>query len=80
VTVQHVIDALRIHFLPLFDPDCSVAAVVTGPSKATDVAHGLESVGFEVERREISGDEWLDGTESSESGSSDGGNTSEGST
>lgn len=80
MTVQNVIDSLRIHFLPLFDPARSVAAVVTGPSKAIDVAHGLESVGFEVERREITGDAWLDDAESNESGSSGGGDTSDGST
>ena len=72
MTVQDVIGALRIHFLPLFDPECSVAAVVTGPSKANDATLGLESVGFEVEQREMSGDAWLDDSESSESGSLDG--------
>lgn len=69
MTVQNVVDALHTHFLPLFDPECSIAAVVTGPSKAGDISQGLESVGFEVERREISGDAWLDDTGSSDGGS-----------
>lgn len=56
VTIQDVIHALRIHFLPLFDPEQSIAAVVTAPSKMDGVIVGLESIGFEIERREISGD------------------------
>jgi hypothetical protein len=76
VTVQDVIKALRIHFLPLFDPERSIAAVVTGPAKAIDVTHGLESVGFDVEQREISSDAWLGDTEDSEGELSDGSDTS----
>lgn len=69
MTIQDVVSSLRTHFLPLFDPECSVAAVVAGPSKVNDVTHGLESIGFEVEQRQISMD-LLDGSEDGESGSS----------
>lgn len=67
VTIQDVTRVIRLYFLPLFDPERSVATVVTGPSKANEIAAGLEDVGFEVERREISGDMSLDDSESSES-------------
>ncbi|KAF8527970.1 Metalloenzyme, LuxS/M16 peptidase-like protein [Hysterangium stoloniferum] len=78
VTVQDVTDCLRKHFTTLFEPAHSIAAVVAGPSKTNDVAKGLESIGFEVERREISGDSLLEDSGDSESGSSSESEGSEG--
>jgi len=72
VTVSDVVDVIREHFLPLFDPARSVAAIVVGPSKAEHIAEGLESVGYEIERRELSVDPMLDEHEHwSESGDSE---------
>jgi hypothetical protein len=64
---------LEKHFLPLFDPSSSVAIVVTAPSKAEEIDMGLQSLGFEVEQRELAVDpeepEWTASDGESESGS-----------
>jgi hypothetical protein len=51
ITKEQVLEALRKYFLPLFDPDSSIAVVVTTPSKLDTVAAGLTEYGFEVEKR-----------------------------
>ena len=51
VTKDDVLSALKIYFLPLFDPSSSIAVVVTGPAKADEIGAGLKAVGFEVTQR-----------------------------
>jgi Zn-dependent M16 (insulinase) family peptidase len=51
VTKDDVLRALKIYFLPLFDPSSSIAVVVTGPSKADEIGAGLSAIGFEVTQR-----------------------------
>ncbi|SRR6266511_2999116 len=53
VTRGDVLDALRKHFLPLFDPASSVAVVVTAPGNTQDVEEGLNAAGFEVAQKEL---------------------------
>jgi len=53
VTKADVLNALRKHFLPLFDPASSIAVVVTAPGNAQDVGEGLEAAGFEVTQKEL---------------------------
>jgi len=48
-----VLAALEKYCLPLFDPERSVAVVVTAPGKVEASAEGLRKAGFEVEEREI---------------------------
>jgi hypothetical protein len=59
VNLSEVKESLRKYVLPLFDPSTSVAVVVSAPSKTDEIAQGLESVGFTVEKRtiEVSPDE-----------------------
>ena len=51
VTKDDVLRALKIYFLPLFDPSSSIAVVVTGPAKADEIGAGLKAIGFEVTQR-----------------------------
>ncbi|PFH54559.1 hypothetical protein AMATHDRAFT_123 [Amanita thiersii Skay4041] len=53
VTKEEVLDALRKHILPLFDPATSVAVVVTSPSKTASIGEGLTNAGFEVTERQL---------------------------
>ena len=39
--------------MPLFDPNSSVAVVVTAPSKVDQTSNELSKVGFVVERRTL---------------------------
>ena len=48
-----MIKCLKTLFLRLFDPQTSVAVVVTAPGKSDEIAKALGEKGFEVERREI---------------------------
>lgn len=80
VTPRQVLDVLRRYVLPIFDPSASIAVVACAPGKADDIAAGLTSEGFEVERRtlevdaaeledgSIEGSENEDGTSDSETG------------
>jgi len=52
VTKADILNALRKHFLPVFDPTSSVAVVVTAPGNAKDVGEGLKAAGFEVTQKE----------------------------
>jgi len=68
VTKEQILTALKKHVLPVFDPQTSVAVVVTAPTKADSIAEGLKGAGFEVEQRNLEIDpEEL--AEDSESGS-----------
>jgi hypothetical protein len=69
VSKQDVLAALKKYFLPLFDPATSVAAVVTAPGKADEIAAGLREVGFEVEQRTLEADPEEDGSEDGSEGS-----------
>ena len=44
---------MRRYVLPIFDPSASIAVVACAPGKADDIAAGLTSEGFEVERRTL---------------------------
>ena len=70
MTKAEVLAALKTYILPVFSPKSSTVTVVTTPSKADEIADGLTSYGFEVEKRtlevEVGEDE---GGSQSESGS-----------
>ena len=51
VTKDDVLSALKIYFLPLFDPSSSIVVVVTAPAKADEIGAGLKAAGFEVTQR-----------------------------
>ena len=51
VTKDDVLRALKIYYLPLFDPSTSIAVVVAGPTKADEIVAGLKAIGFEVTQR-----------------------------
>lgn len=53
VTKQDVLDSLRTHFLPLFNPSSSVAIVVTAPGKTEEIGKGLSAAGFAVEYQSL---------------------------
>ncbi|KAF8622884.1 hypothetical protein AX15_006649 [Amanita polypyramis BW_CC] len=53
VTREDVLQAIRKHFLPLFDSSTSVAVVVTAPGKAEQVGESLTKAGFEVTQRKM---------------------------
>ncbi len=57
VTKEDVLDSLKVEFLPLFDAKSSVAVVVTPSGKVDAITKDLESLGFEVERRQLNTDE-----------------------
>jgi Zn-dependent M16 (insulinase) family peptidase len=68
VTKEDVLNALRTHFLPLFDPASSIAVVVTSPSKVDHIEEALKTTGFDVEKRTLEVDtEDCEGSESSKS-------------
>lgn len=71
MTSDQIKDVIRKYVLPLFDSSSSVAVVVSSPTKAAEIKKSLESVGFDVEARELSvnQDELKDEEEESESGS-----------
>ncbi len=69
VSIEDVLRVLKTYFLPLFDASSSVAVVVTAPSKSSEIAEGLRTAGFLVEKRELEvSPEDMEGSES-ESGS-----------
>jgi Zn-dependent M16 (insulinase) family peptidase len=53
VTIDEVKRMLKQYVAPLFDPFSSVAVVVSAPGKCDSISEGLQSVGFEVERRTL---------------------------
>ncbi|KDQ20880.1 hypothetical protein BOTBODRAFT_26896 [Botryobasidium botryosum FD-172 SS1] len=55
ITVSDVRDAIGKYILPLFNSSSSIAVVVSGPAKVDEIAKGLMSVGFEVEKRTLPG-------------------------
>jgi Zn-dependent M16 (insulinase) family peptidase len=75
VTKEDILSATRKYYMPLFDPEKSIAVVVATPAKVDHIEEGLKSVGFEVERREL-GDDWdgdlVDGSGSGSGSGSDG--------
>lgn len=77
VTPSQVLDVLKRYVLPIFDPSASIAVVACAPGKADDIAAGLTSEGFEVERRTLEVDATelevvgsIEGSESDDGGSS----------
>lgn len=74
VTKDDVLSALKIYFLPLFDPSSSIAVAVTAPAKADEIGAGLKDIGFEVSQRVMEVDPIE--IESSEDGESDSGSLS----
>lgn len=53
VTKEEVLSALEKSFLPLFDPQSSVAVIVTAPNKSETIAGDMTALGFEVEQRKL---------------------------
>ena len=66
VTKAQVIEALRTHFMPVFDPATSIAVVVTAPSKSEQIGADLKKIGYEVEQRTLDVEADEDGSEDSE--------------
>jgi len=75
VTSDNVLDALQKYILPVFDSSSSTVVAVTSPSKVDQIAEGLASYGFEVEKRTLEVEQDGDGSDDSgsysESGSDD---------
>jgi len=59
VTKDDVLASLKKYILPIFSPSTSTVVVVTAPSKVDQIAEGLTSYRFDVEKRtlEVEGDE-----------------------
>lgn len=53
VTKDDVLAMMEKYMLPLFDSSSSVAIVVSAPGKVDETIKGLQSFGFEVEKREL---------------------------
>lgn len=72
VTKDEILAALEKHCLPLFNPETSIAVIVTAPGKVDSTADSMTSLGFEVEKRavEVDQDE-LDGSASEDSDETD---------
>ncbi|KAG8805588.1 hypothetical protein FRC17_005444, partial [Serendipita sp. 399] len=66
VTPSEVIEAMRRYVLPIFDPTSSISVVACAPGKVDDIATGLTSEGYEVEKRTL--DVGADELEDEESG------------
>lgn len=66
VTKAQVVEALRKHFLPVFDPATSIAVVVTAPSKSGQIGTDLTKLGYEVEQRTLHVEASEDGEEDGE--------------
>ncbi|KAG9001081.1 hypothetical protein FRB93_012461 [Tulasnella sp. JGI-2019a] len=76
VTKEDVQRVLKEYVLRLFEPETSVAIVVSSPSKADMIAEQLSSTGFNVERRVLDADDEDDGQSGSDGeGSDDGGDS-----
>ena len=73
VTKDEILDALKKYCLPLFNPESSIAVVVTAPGKVDTTVEGLTTLGFEVEKRavEVDQDEFEDGNGSEGDSGSD---------
>lgn len=71
VTLADVQKCLRTYVLPIFDPVTSVCAIASASTRVDEIRKALADVGYEMERRDLDGDE-EDGTSGSESESEDG--------
>lgn len=71
ITKDEVLAAMEKHVLPLFNPEKSIAVIVSAPGKVESTADELTKLGFEVEKREIEIDSDGMDTESDGSESSD---------
>jgi len=72
VTKEDVMRCLRDYVLKLFQPESSIALVVTAPGKSDEILGKLREKGFEVEKRTIEvqdGEEDSDGSGSGSDGS-----------
>ena len=53
VTKDDILSALEKYVLPLFNPESSVAVLVTAPGKVESTVEGMSELGFDVEIREL---------------------------
>lgn len=70
--MDQVRDAIRVHFVPLFDPKSSVIVVASATGLDEKIATQLTDAGYEVEKMELPslGDNEVSGSdEDGESGS-----------
>lgn len=68
VTKDEILVALEKHCLPLFNPETSVAVIVTAPGKVDSTAESMKALGFDVEKRAVEVDQnELDRSESEDS-------------
>jgi len=74
VKKEDVMRCLKDYVLKLFQPESSVALVVTAPGKSDEISEKLGEKGFKVEKRTI---EVQDGEEESEDGESEDGSGSD---
>jgi len=72
VTKAQVIDALKTHLIPVFDPESSVAVIVSSPGKSEAITDAFTALGFVVEQQtlDVSADEMDIDSDSADSGDS----------
>lgn len=75
VKKEDVMRCLKEYFLKLFQPESSIALVVTAPGKSDEISEKLGEKGFKVEKRTIEVQD--DGEGDSEDGSGSGSEGSE---
>ena len=71
VTKEDVMRCLRDYVLKLFQPESSIALVVTAPGKSDEILGKLREKGFEVEKRTIEVQDGEGDSDGSGSGSDD---------
>ena len=70
VKKEDVMRCLKDYILKLFQPESSIALVVTAPGKSDEISERLGEEGFKVERRTIEVQDDSDGSSSDSRGSS----------
>ncbi|KDN42524.1 hypothetical protein K437DRAFT_269392 [Tilletiaria anomala UBC 951] len=53
VTLPAVREALKKYVLPIFDPDTSICAIASTPSRTQEIADALTAVGYEMETQDL---------------------------
>jgi hypothetical protein len=53
ISIQQIRGAIAKYFLPVFDSNTAIGAVTVSSGKAEEVIKGFETLGFDVERREL---------------------------
>ena len=71
MTASEVLEAIRKYVLRAFDPATSLAVVASAPGTADEIAAGLGSAGYSVERRTLDVSEEDAGSDGSSSSESD---------